>query len=139
MAFKIVDAKPINAMYMQIGSGGVSAGGLVAISSTKGVAAAAGFAVSTIVGISRETVASASYGYVDLIEDHEIEADYTGSTKTTVAVTDTGTAFDLSTALVINLDDTSSGSFVAGFGSPTFWDNTNLKIRGKFTHAARYV
>jgi hypothetical protein len=139
MSFKIVDAKPINTWYMLIGSGGVSAGGLVAVSGGKGVAAAADFANSTIVGIARETTASASYCYVDLIEDHELEADFTGSSKTSVAVTDTGTVFDLSTALVINLDDTTSGSFVAGFGSATFWDNTNYKIRGKYTHAARYV
>jgi hypothetical protein len=139
MSLKIVDAKPINTWYMLVGSGGVTGGGLAAVSSGKAVKAAAGAAVSTFVGIARETTASASYVFVDLIEDHGIEADFTGSTKTSVAVTDTGTVFDLTDESTINLDDTSSGSFVAGFGSTTFWDNTNLKIRGKFMHSMRYV
>lgn len=144
MAFKIADGKPINTQLMLVGTGGVTADGLVVVSSGKAVKAAQPISAATLVGIARETVASGSYVQVDLIENHLIEATFTGSSKSSLADTDLATVFDVTGDLNINLDDTTGGTFVVGGNgiaatAGTWYDNTNLLVRGKFTAASRYI
>ena len=124
----------------------MTAEGLVTVtgSATAGVVipGAAGFhaTASLLLGIARATVASGSYGYVDLIEDHLIEAGFTGSSKTTIAATDALAQFDLSTDLLLNLDDTTNGVFCPIGGSAgAGFDNTNRTVRGKFLRTSRYI
>ena len=141
MAFKIIDGLPIQLMKVLVGSGGSTAGSLAVYSSGAAVLAAANISANTIMGIFRDTVASASYATIELLDNHLIEADFTGSSKSTLAATDLSTVFDLSDAATINLDDTtvSTGGFRPGAGGTTtdFFDNTNLKIRGKFPSTLR--
>lgn len=143
MAFRIIDAKPINCGYFKAGTGGTTAEGLVVIDTgTSGttrtvIKATAPVTAASLVGIARSTVDSGSYTWVDLVENHTIEATYTGSSKTTVADTDAGAVFDISSETVINLDDTTGGCFVA-FGNSNY-DNTAKTLKGKFTLASRLV
>jgi len=141
MAFKIVDGKPVNTMYCLASNGGTVKGAMTMMSSGKVIPATAYISASTAMGIARETVASGSYVLVDLIEDHIIEADFTGSSKTSVTDADVASVFDLTGDSTINLDDTTNGSFVIGAnaGSGYFYDNTNLKVRGKFLQSIRYI
>lgn len=141
MAAKIIDAKPVNTLLMLAGSGGVTAGGLVVASSGKAVKAAQPISAATLVGIARATTASGSYVLVDLIEDHLVEINFTGSSKTSLADTDVATLFDVSSDVALNLDDTSGGTFVCGGNGVAggWFDNANLLVRGKFTAASRYV
>ena len=144
MAIKIADGKPINTLLMLAGTGGVTAGGLVVASSGKAVKAAQPISAATLVGIARTTVASGSYVVVDLVEDHLVEANFTGSSKTSLADSDLATLFDVTGDSTINLDDTTGATFVVGGNgvegvAGSWYDNTNLLVKGKFTLASRYI
>ena len=144
MAFKIIDGTPVNTFLMLAGTGGVTAEGLVVVSSGKAVKAAQPISAATLVGIARTTVASGSYVQVDLIENHLIQANFTGSSKTSLADTDLATVFDVSSETALNLDDTSGGTFVVGANGiaaveGSWYDNGNLIVNGKFTAASRYI
>lgn len=144
MAFKIIDGTPINTLLMLAGTGGVTAEGLVVVSSGKAVKAAQPISAATLVGIARATVASGSYVTVDLIENHLLEANFTGSSKTSLADSDLATVFDVASETALNLDDTTGGTFVCGGNgiagvAGSWYDNGNLLVRGKFTSASRYI
>lgn len=141
MGAKIADGKAVNTLYMLVGAGGVTAGGLVVASSGKAIKAAQPISSATLVGIARTTAASSSYVLVDLIEDHLIEINFTGSSKTSLADSDVATVFDVASETALNLDDTTGGTFVCGGNGAAggWYDNTNLLVRGKFTAASRYV
>lgn len=144
MAFKIVDGDSVTTLLMLVGSGGVTGGGLVVASSGKAIKAAQPISAATLVGIARTTVASSSYVLVDLIENHVIEANFTGSSKTSLADTDLATVFDVASETALNLDDTTGGTFVVGANgidgvAGTWYDNGQLTVKGKFTRASLYI
>lgn len=101
-----------NVLPFVVGAGGVTAGDLVVIAAGAVVAAAAAPTAATIVGIATNTAAQNATCYVDLIGDSVIRAPYTGAVKLTIADADFGTAFDLSTATTVNLDDVVGGPCV---------------------------
>jgi len=92
------------------GTGGTAAGDLVVWSSDTVVKVAAAAAAGTIVGIALETVLADAMVAVSIIKPEDIiEAIYTGSTKTSLADTDIGTAFDVTGPTTVDLDDTTGG------------------------------
>jgi hypothetical protein len=92
------------------GSGGVSAGELVTISSATVITASGGESANTIVGIALEDADAADLVPVAVPEDGAIiQAEYTGISKTTLADTDIGTVFDVSDGETVDLDDTTGG------------------------------
>lgn len=92
------------------GSGGVSAGELVTISSATVITASGGESANTIVGIALEDADATDLVPVAVPEDGAIiQAEYTGISKTTLADTDIGTVFDVSDGETVDLDDTTGG------------------------------
>jgi len=95
------------------GSGGVSAGELVTISSGTVISATSAPTASTVVGVALEDADATDLVAVGVLEDGAVlQAEYTGSIKTTLADTDIGTVFDLTDADTVNLDDTTGGCCV---------------------------
>ena len=92
------------------GSGGTSNGSLVVISSGKVIKATDPVTAATLVGIALETADADAVVPVAVLQDGaKLIAPYTGSLKTSLAATDLGTVFDLSTDLIVDLDDTTGG------------------------------
>lgn len=130
----ITNATP-NVIRLITGSGGLAAGDMVVISSGKAVKAAAAAGAATIVGIARETTAENAVCAIDQITSETIiSATYTGSSKTSLAATDVGTLFDLSSASVVNLDDTTDPIAVC-----VGYNNTTKQILFKITAADLYL
>ncbi|MEO3947628.1 hypothetical protein [Gorillibacterium sp. CAU 1737] len=109
------DNEPRTAWFDVGASQTINEGDLVVASS--GVIVVAAAAATAIVGIAAASIttgASPVAGVdripVTLVKDAVIRIDYTGTTKTTLAVADKyGTAFDLGTKRTLNLDDTTGG------------------------------
>lgn len=92
----------------------ITRGTLLALSS--GLAAVAASGSSTILGVAQApkttgaSVTDADTVSVLLARNSVFKVGYTGTTKTSLASADNGTAFDINTgALTINLDDTTGG------------------------------
>lgn len=97
-------------MTIAIKTGGaVTSGKLLAISS--GLAVEATSAASTVLGICTKTVASGGTTTVLLLNSNSvIRVPFSGTTKTSLADADKfGTKFDITSAQVMNLDDTTGG------------------------------
>lgn len=133
--FAICDGKPYKQGSFKIGTGGVTKGDLVVWSAGTVVSAAASPTAATVVGIALDTYTAGVLGQIALAGGHDIEADYVGTTKTSLVDTDAGTAFNLKTAQSIDLDSTTAVLVMVG----TTYDNTNKKIRGRFTDAILYL
>jgi hypothetical protein len=103
----IRDGKTSTVVKLLVGSGGVTKGDLVAVSSGKIVKAAA--QATAALGIALESASENDYALVDVAGGRIITAEFTGSGKTSLADTDLGTVFDLSDENTVNLDDTSGG------------------------------
>ena len=116
------DTNPI--LKCEVGSGGATKGDMVVISSGAVVKAAAAPSAATIIGIALETGAQGAFIDVMQIKSGtRIRSEYTGSSKTSLADTDLLTAFDLTDANTVNLDDTTGGPCVC-----IGYDNNNDTI-----------
>lgn len=94
-----------------VGTGGVTKGGLVTFSAGTVIKATSAPTAGTIVGIADATVTAGGTVGVEFITGGKIvRATYTGSTKTTLADADLGKVFDLTSDLVVNLDDVTGGA-----------------------------
>lgn len=96
-----------------VGTGGVAKGDLVTWSAGTVIKAVAAISTAIITGIAQETALAGATVAVRFIEHGtEVEVDYTGTSKTSLVAADIGTAFDLSDAQTIDLDDTTDGFMV---------------------------
>lgn len=93
------------------GTGDVSAGELVTISSDTVITASGGESANTVVGIALEDADKDDLVPVAVLEDGAIlQAEYDGTgTKETLDDDDLGTVFDVSDGETVDLDDTSGG------------------------------
>lgn len=131
----LINAEAGNVQKFIAGSGGVTAGDLVVISSGKVVKAAAAVTAATIVGIAIDTAAENGYAKVQLLQsDSVISAPYAGSSKTSLADTDFGTVFDLTDSTKVNLDDTTGGCALC-----VGYDNTPGRIFFKIPKSFLYI
>lgn len=93
-----------------VGTGGVVKGSLCVLSSNTFVKAAAATTDGTIAAIALETADAAAVAKFQLVSNTPIiSAKYTGSSKTSLTDADISKIFDLSSDLIVNLDDTSGG------------------------------
>ena len=123
-----------NIVVYTVGTGGVTAGVLCALSSNTAVIAGGNAADDTIIGIAMETAAAAATAKImEVTGDSVIEAPYTGSSKTSVTAADISKIYDVASGgLEIDLDDTTTGIFVC-----TGYNNDNGVIYGRIEKAAR--
>lgn len=112
--FRIIDGQQKKVIpNMVVGIGGVTEGALVAYSSGTVIMASAGTSTAVILGIAKTTEDAGDTVDVELVKGRELEVDYTGSSKSSLAAGDIGDIFDLDdTSLKIDLDDTTGAMFV---------------------------
>lgn len=97
------NSEALKQMSFIVGSGGVSAGDLVTLSSAKVIASTT--ADTDIIGVAQEDGDEDDVVAVELAENNLIEADYTG----TFADADIGSSFDLADAQTVDQGTTANG------------------------------
>lgn len=128
-----ISSGPTRTIKRTIGTGGLAAGSLAVMSSDTAVKAAAAASDATIVGVSPAAYSAAAVKELYEITSQTIlGAKYTGSTKTSLTDADLGKVFDLSSDLLVNLDDTTGGCCVC-----EGYDNANKTIYFKILNTKR--
>ncbi len=101
---------PVSTIKRTVGTGGTAAGSLCVMSSNTAVKAANAASDATIFGIACAAYDSGDVGdFFEVNEDTMIASKYTGSSKTSLTDADLGKVFDLSSDVLVDLDDTSGG------------------------------
>lgn len=128
-----ISSGPYTTVKRTVGTGGTVRGSLCAMSSDTAVKAAANPTDGTIFGIATDTYAATDVGiFYKITSDTQIAAKYTGSSKTSLTDADLGKSYDLSSDLIVNLDDTSGGPFICDG-----YDNDNDIIYGHIVAVER--
>lgn len=127
------DGKAGRILKFIAGSGGSTRGALMVVSSGKAVKAAAAPTAATVLGIACNTVSADGIVEIEAIDNRMVTAAYTGSTKTTLADTDIGTAFDLDDSLTVDLDDVADGICIC-----QGYDNEGKTITFIIPEASKY-
>jgi len=126
---------PVKTIKRTIGTGGLAAGSIVVMSSATAVKGAAAPTDATICGISTDTYVATDVGVLyGITSETVIGAKYTGSSKTSLTDADLGKVFDLSSDVLVNLDDTTGGCCVC-----EGYDNDNKYIYFKVLATKRVV
>lgn len=118
------------------GSGGVTKGDLVVISSGTVIKATDPVSAGTLVGIATETKLATAIVLVDIITaGTTVVAPFiTSGTKKTFADTDLGLVYDLSDATKVDPDDVTAGCCLI-----TGYDNDALEVRFVVPASLRYL
>ena len=125
-----IDAKPSTVKALTVGTGGITKGDLVILSSTTIVRAAAAAADATVVGLATADAVDTATASIEMCFDRVIRAEYTG-TASNLAV---GKIYDLSDAHTVNIDDVTDGIFYC-----VGYNSTAKTIDGIITHAHRLI
>ncbi len=130
-----ISSGPSRIIKRTVGTGGLAAGSLAVMSSDTAIKAAAATTDATIIGVSVAAYAATKVGELyEITSDTILGAKYTGSTKTSLTDADLGKAFDLSSDVLVNLDDVTGGCCVC-----EGYDNANKTIFFKILKTKRMV